>query len=253
MACESAAKGIRSRERKISALGHYGIGRKMARLTYLGHSSFIIDFGTVTVLTDPWLDPKPRELNRLVPPALTSAQIKKADAILVSHWAPDHADNYDITTIVGRTFASVVAPAEALANITVPQRNKLVATVGDRFHHYGLDVEVMPVRSQTEDAVGYIAEADGKRVYFSGDTYDFYDLATVAADVGIIPIGGAMTMDVLGAVSAAKKMRVKRVVPCHYGTFARIKADPHYWAKRVVKEGAKAVPVVLSVGQALDF
>ncbi len=225
----------------------------MASITYVGHSSFLIDFGGITVLTDPWMDPKPLSTQRLVAPSMTADKIKKLDAIFVSHFAPDHCDAYDITTLVNRTFASVIAPEEALANLQIADRYKVAAVVGDKFHLYGIDIEVMDTRNPKGDqAVSYQIKANGKTVYFAGDSYDFYGFSKVEADVGIVPIGGAYTMDILGAVSAVKKMKVHKVIPCHFNTFERIKADPHDFAKRVEKE-AKAIPVVLSVGQTMDF
>lgn len=226
---------------------------EMASITYVGHSCFEITLGDQVILTDPWMNPRPREVNRLVAPAFPATHLKKVDAIFVSHYAFDHCDNYDITTLVNRTFASVIAPDEALANLTIPDRNKVAASEGDRFHLYGLDVEVLPARStQMRESVGYIISAGGKRVYFSGDTYDFPGFSQVNADVGIIPIGGTYTMDILSAVTAAKKMRVRKVIPCHYNTFDRIKADPYDFEKRVKADG-RTEPIVMSVGQTIDF
>ena len=224
----------------------------MASIRYLGHSCFEIKIGGKTVLTDPWLNPKPEQVQRLLPPALTCDQIKQADMIFVSHLAYDHCDNYDISTIVNRTFAQVIAPEEVLGALSLGERYKVAAVAGDYFHYFGIDVEVLPVRHAQADAVSYMISAENKKVYFAGDTYDFYGLSQVSADVAIVPIGGSYTMDVLSAVTAVKKMSVKHVIPCHYNTFAKIRADPHEFAARVKKE-TKAVPVILSVGQAYDF
>jgi L-ascorbate metabolism protein UlaG (beta-lactamase superfamily) len=209
--------------------------------------------GGRTLLLDPWFNAKPDQVKRLVPPAVTAEQVRYADLIFVSHFAYDHCDNFDISTINNRTFAHVIAPDEVLANLTVPDRFKVSASVGDSFHYYGIDVQVMPTRhGQGDQSVGYILSAGRERLYFAGDTYDFYGLSDVDADVGIVPIGGTYTMDVLSAISALKKMRLKRVIPCHYDTFDRIRANPHDFARKVEAE-TKSVPVVLSVGQTFDF
>jgi L-ascorbate metabolism protein UlaG (beta-lactamase superfamily) len=115
-----------------------------------------------------------------------------------------------------------------------------------------MHIKVLPVRNNVPGSVGYIVSFGGKSVYFSGDTYDFYALGNVEADLALIPIGGTQTMDILSAVSAVKKMRVKYVIPCHYGTFSRIRADPYDFAKRI-KQETKAQAVVLGVGQTARF
>jgi L-ascorbate metabolism protein UlaG (beta-lactamase superfamily) len=128
----------------------------------------------------------------------------------------------------------------------------MAAMEGDSFEFYGMNISVLPVRTNTPGAVGYLVGCGSKSVYFSGDTYDFYALANVEADLAMLPIGGTQTMDILSAVSAVKKMRVKYVIPCHYDTFSRIKADPLDFANRIKRE-TKAQAVVLGVGQTARF
>ncbi|MFA5247202.1 MAG: MBL fold metallo-hydrolase [Candidatus Micrarchaeia archaeon] len=224
----------------------------MASITYLGHSCFEIDLGGKIILTDPWFDQKPRQVERLVPPAVSAERIKHADAIFISSDAFDHFDQHDVSILVEGTFARVIAPDSALARLDLQDKYKVAAVECDSFEYYGMQIDVIPVRNNVPGSVGYKIKAGGKSVYFSGDTYDFYGLANVEADVAIIPIGGTQTMDILSAVSAAKKMRVKYVIPCHYNTFSRIKADPEDFARRVSHE-TKAKPVVLEVGQTANF
>jgi L-ascorbate metabolism protein UlaG (beta-lactamase superfamily) len=94
--------------------------------------------------------------------------------------------------------------------------------------------------------------AGGKTIYFAGDTYDYYDMLNIDADLAILPIGGTFTMDSLGAVSALKKMRAKYVVPMHYNTFQRIQADPFEFARRV-EENTKTQPIILRPGERFEI
>lgn len=225
---------------------------RMSTVTYLGHSGFQVELEGKLLLFDPWLDPKPRNAERLVPPSTRAERIQKADAIFISSPAFDHFDAHDVSIIAEGTYAHVVAPDEVLSRLSLQDKFKMPAVAGDDFEFYGMHISVLPVRNNTPGSVGYIVRCGGKSVYFSGDTYDFYALSNVEADLALIPIGGTQTMDVLSAVSAVKKMRVKYVVPCHYDTFSRIKADPYDFAKRVKQDG-KAQAVVLGVGQTARF
>ena len=45
-------------------------------------------------------------------------------------------------------------------------------------------------------------------------------------DVAVLPIGGHFTMDPREAAVACELLGVKRVVPCHYGTFPILPGTP---------------------------
>ncbi|MCX6767504.1 MAG: MBL fold metallo-hydrolase [Candidatus Micrarchaeota archaeon] len=225
----------------------------MVSIKYLGHSSFTIEVNGRVVLTDPWLDPRPRNVQRLVPPAATSDQIRRADVILVSHEHYDHCDAFDIGTIVNRTFAQVVAPDSALKKLDIPERNRVPAREGDKFELMGVNIEVVEARHpQCSHAVGYIVRGEGGSVYFAGDTYQFPAMNRIDVDVAILPIGGTYTMDMLSALTALKQLRARFVVPMHYNTLKEIRVSPQEFARRV-KETTKVEPVVLSVGEGFSI
>lgn len=226
----------------------------MVEINFLGHSTFLLKWGDKAVLTDPWLVSRPREVQRLVPPAVTQEAIRKLDVILISHEHFDHCDPYDITMISGRTFAHVVAPQDALGHLkNVNPRLKVSVREGDSFSLNGIDLTVTKAKHpQSTYPVGYLLDAGGKTIYFAGDTYEFYDMLSIDADLAILPIGGTFTMDSLGAVSALKKLRAKYVVPMHYNTFPRIEADTRDFARRV-EENTKTKPVILRPGERFEI
>ncbi|MFA6049332.1 MAG: MBL fold metallo-hydrolase [Candidatus Micrarchaeia archaeon] len=225
----------------------------MASIRWLGHSAFEVKMGGKTLLFDPWLDPRPRDSERNVPPATTAEKIKKADLIFITHEHYDHCDPYDVATIVQTTFAHVIAPGPALAKLDIPQRNKIIAIAGDSFSFQGIDVDVFSaVHPQSTEPVAFRVSAEGKSLFHAGDTYDHYALSNVQVDLAMVPIGGTYTMDTLASITALKKIRCKYAVPMHYGTFSRIDADVREWEQRVKKE-TKATPVVLEVGDSFEF
>ncbi|MFA4945919.1 MAG: metal-dependent hydrolase [Candidatus Micrarchaeia archaeon] len=226
----------------------------MVEVNYLGHSTFLLSWGGKTVLTDPWLVTRPREVQRLVPPAATQDKLRKVDAIIVSHEHFDHCDPYDISMISGRSFAHVVAPPDALAHLeNVNPRLKASVEEGDSFSLNGIELTVTPAKHpQSTNPVGYLLSAGNKTVYFAGDTYEFYDMVNIDVDLAILPIGGTFTMDSLGAVSALKKLRADYVVPMHYNTFPRIEADEVDFARRV-EEHTRSKPVLLRPGERFEL
>ena len=70
----------------------------------------------------------------------------------------------------------------------------------------------------------------GPIIYHAGDTDVFAGMALIAEryhpTVALLPIGGHFTMDPAGAALAAKMLKVKTVVPMHFGTFPILKGTP---------------------------
>ena len=77
---------------------------------------------------------------------------------------------------------------------------------------------------------GWLIEfEDGTRVYHSGDTDLFGDMALVRAwgpTMAVMPIGGHYTMGPAGAARAVQLAGVKAVIPVHYGTFPILAGTP---------------------------
>ncbi|BES64172.1 metal-dependent hydrolase [Gottschalkiaceae bacterium SANA] len=105
------------------------------------------------------------------------------------------------------------------------------------FHKEPFSIEYMG------QAVGFIVEMDGKRVYHAGDTAIFSDMKLWAnlypLDAAILPIGGVYTMDMRQAVMAADLLNVDHVVPIHYNTFPAIEIEPQDFQDLLQDSGRK--------------
>jgi len=78
---------------------------------------------------------------------------------------------------------------------------------------------------------GWLIEfEDGTRVYHSGDTDLFGDMALVrdrwAPSVAVLPIGGHYTMGPADAARAVALIGARTVIPVHYGTFPILAGTP---------------------------
>jgi L-ascorbate metabolism protein UlaG (beta-lactamase superfamily) len=77
---------------------------------------------------------------------------------------------------------------------------------------------------------GWLLEfEDGTRVYHSGDTDVFGDMAFVrdwGAGIAVVPIGGHYTMGPEGAARAVALTGVSTVIPVHYATFPALAGTP---------------------------
>ena len=203
-------------------------------LTWLGHASFRLDSpGGKRVYVDPWLD------NPKCPDA--EKEPDRCDAIALTHGHGDH-----VGSVVALTKKFGPLPVVAMIELKswlqgqgaqtddLPGANKggtveaegIKFTLTNAFHSSGADDG-----TYLGEAAGLVLELeDGKTVYFAGDTCVFGDMQLIRRlhepDVAVLPIGGHFTMDPRAAGLACELLGVKRVVPCHYGTFPLLKGTP---------------------------
>jgi L-ascorbate metabolism protein UlaG (beta-lactamase superfamily) len=89
---------------------------------------------------------------------------------------------------------------------------------------------------------GFLADVDGVRVYWPGDTDALPAHDHVDVEVFCPPIGPRFTMDRHEAAAVAARMRPDLVVPVHYNTFSTLETDSRAFAADVAEAG---VPVAL--------
>ena len=204
-----------------------------ASLTWLGHASFRLDTpGGKRIYVDPWLgNPKCPENEK---------EPERIDVIALTH---GHGDHVGETVELSKRFSpEIVAMVELKAWLgkqgaevgEVPGSNKggtveaagCKFTLTHAFHSSGSDDG-----DYLGEAAGLVVEIDGgKKVYFAGDTCVFGDMQLIgrlySPDVAVLPIGGHFTMGPREAGVACELLGVRRVVPCHYGTFPLLPGTP---------------------------
>jgi L-ascorbate metabolism protein UlaG (beta-lactamase superfamily) len=217
----------------------------MVKLTFLGHSCFLIDNGKYKIAIDPFISGNPV--------AKIGVADIKPDFILLTHGHGDHLG--DTIEIAKKSNAMVITNFE-LAYFCSKSGVKKTAGLhiggGSNFPFGSLKLTIAHHGSTLGDdfsyggnPVGFIIRIDGKTIYHSGDTGLFLDMKLIGEldkiDVALLPIGGYFTMDVADAAKAVEFLRPKEVVPMHYSTFDLIKADPNEFAGKVKPYGVKCV------------
>ena len=80
-------------------------------------------------------------------------------------------------------------------------------------------------------SIGYLVEANGRSVYFAGDTAPFDEIGEIApdVDVALLPISGwgpslheRLHLGPHTAAKAAAALRARVVIPIHWGTLLQI-------------------------------
>ena len=244
------------------------------RVTWLGHSTTLVELDGVTVLTDPmwseraspsrWLGPK-----RFAPPPLALAALPRLDAVVVSHEHYDHLDEMTVRALaargvpfhvplgIGAHLAAWGVPAAQIVEhdwwqeATLPGGVRLVATPSRHFDGRGL-----PWRTGALWTSWSIV-GPRHRLFFSGDTGPTESLREVARregpfDVALIEIGqwnvawGDIHLGPLGALDAFARSGAQVLIPIHWGTFV---LAYHAWsepAETLVTEAARRGVTVLT-------
>jgi L-ascorbate metabolism protein UlaG (beta-lactamase superfamily) len=203
------------------------------RITWIGHSTVLIELDGVRLLTDPLLRNRVAHLRRVVdvPPGAGS----NADAVLISHLHYDHLDlpslrrlDRSLLLVVPRGARSLVARQGFRRVVEVEPGNPVeVKGVTVEATHAEHDGNRGPLGTKA-DAVGFLVHGT-ERVYFAGDTDLFGQMSELAPlDVAILPVAGwgprlpPGHMDARRAAQALALLRPRVAVPVHWGTYRRI-------------------------------
>jgi L-ascorbate metabolism protein UlaG (beta-lactamase superfamily) len=210
-------------------------------ITFVGHSTVLIDTGEARLLTDPLLRDgilvflrRHRGLDR--------SQLGNVDGVLISHFHHDHLDLPSLRAL-GAGLPIVVPPRGArflrrrgFSRVTElgPGDATTLAGVGVRgveaWHRGGRIFGLGKA-----GAVGYLIEGP-PRVYFAGDTELFPQMSALAPglDVALLPIWGwgrnlgSGHLDPAQAAHALTLLRPRFAVPIHWGSLAPIGAR-RFW------------------------
>jgi L-ascorbate metabolism protein UlaG (beta-lactamase superfamily) len=207
-------------------------GSGAERLTFVGHSTVLLELGGVRILTDPVLRERILHIRRHAG-AVAPETTEGIDSVLISHLHADHLDPPSLRRL--GTETRIIAPvgsARLLRRRGFRQVEELAG--GDRTTVGGVTIEASPVRHDGRrypvgrplEALGY-AVAGRNKIFFAGDT-DRFDMSHLTGfDVALLPIAGwgphlRGHIDPAGAADAAAAMHPRIAVPIHWATMLRL-------------------------------
>jgi L-ascorbate metabolism protein UlaG (beta-lactamase superfamily) len=210
------------------------------KLTYYGQSTIEIVADGKTLLFDPFITPN--ELAKHI-----DVNSLKPDYILVSHGHGDHVA--DLITVQKNSGAKVICIAE-IAGWLGKQgiSNVHGMNIGGGFNFdFGrvkmvnaVHSSALPDGSNGGNPAGFVIYAEGKKVYFAGDTALTYDMKLLAdenLDWALLPIGDNYTMGADDAIKAADFINCKNIIGIHYDSFPVIKIDKEEVAGKFANAG----------------
>lgn len=217
------------------------------RITWLGHGTFQfrLPSGQV-ILMDPWTDGNPK-----FPQGF---ELDRVDTICISHGHFDHI--HDAVPLAKKFSPEVVAIFETCRWLeskgvenTRPMNKggsqkvgEVTVTMTHAVHSCGISDGDQIIYGG--EAAGYAMRLpDGRALYFSGDTNVFTDMALIQElyqpEIAFLPIGDLFTMSPREAAVACRLLKVRKVIPMHFGTFDALTGTPEQLAKLVSGTGTE--------------
>ena len=256
-------------------------------ITWIGHSTMLVQMGHVSFLTDPiWSDTaSPVSFvgpQRFVPPGVAMEDLPPIDFVVVSH---NHYDHLDLATL------RALAERSAETRFFVPLENGALLREhgienvveldwGQSRQVEGVRVHCLPAQHWSKRGIGddlktlwasWAVIAPERRFYFAGDTGYFAGFARIAKalgpfDLAALPVGAyepvammkASHLNPEEAVQAAVDLAARRAVAMHYGTFD-LSDEPLDEPPRRFRAAAEAGPFgaerawVMDVGETREF
>jgi L-ascorbate metabolism protein UlaG (beta-lactamase superfamily) len=230
------------------------------RVTWMGHSTVLLELDGVRLLTDPLLRRRVLHLRRVAP---SVSPPERLDAVLISHSHNDHLDVNSLSLV--DPGARVVVPVGTARRLRGWRDDLVEVDVGGEVQVDSVTVTATPAEHGSAHALGYLISGS-LRVFFAGDTDLFDGMSELAPglDVALLPISGwgprlpPGHLNPVRAAQALELLRPRIAVPIHWGTYTRIglTRDEAAPARRFAELAASYAPDVdvrvLPVGGTLD-
>lgn len=224
----------------------------------LGQSGCRLEFPGATIYVDPYLSNSVQildspDLERLVPIPISPEKVTDADIVLITHEHLDHCDPHTLPLIAQSSpRARFVGPQPVLAKLTewgIDRSRQVLAREEWIDLAPQLRVRAIPaahpkIQRDAEgnlEAVGYLLEFSGDKIYFAGDTFARQEIIDALREHGpvhtaFLPVnehnffrnrrGILGNMSVREAFQFAQEIGAKQVVAVHWDMFAANSVDP---------------------------
>lgn len=237
---ESHAQPIQGEPRiaEIVSPGELGV-------TFIGHSSFLLQIGGTAVLVDPVFAKRLILLRRQRRAGLRINEMPAINIVLLTHAHMDHLNVASLRRVVrsaqmlGKKAPEVVVPwgvEDLVARLGFSRVHRM--KWWDRLEICGVSVTMTPCKhwgarmfNDTHRGYGgYVVEAGGQSVYHSGDTAYFSGFEEIGTQlrprVALLPIGAyfpdsyrTVHTSPEEALQGFVELGSEWMVPMHYGTF----------------------------------
>jgi len=218
-------------------------------LTWVGHASLLLQIDGLNILTDPMWSERASPVRfagprRWVAPGIAFEKLPPIDVVLQSHNHYDHLDDATVRRLTrAHPSASWIVPL-GLAPFVTTRGARDVTELDWWQEHTRQSLRIAATPALHFSARGFgdrgdtlwcgfvVSRANGRRVYFAGDTGFHPEFGKIGErygpfDLALLPIGAYeprwfmryLHMNPEEAVEAFRAVNARLMVPIHWGTF----------------------------------
>lgn len=251
-------------------------------IVWLGHASFFVRIGGVSLLLDPCLEDLPF-IPRLCPKPYEYEEMKGIDYILLSHGHRDHLDLKSLKQILKHNPTVEILTGLKIGSILKKLKTTNYQEAGwwqeYKIAQEGLKIVYLPAKHWNRRGVrdynktlwgSFWIEYKGQRIYFAGDTAKWTHFEEInkimgAPDIALMPIGAYKPQFIMSfahvnpqeSVEGFNQLGAKTFVPMHYATYDLSNeplSDPIVETRKLVEAGKlKGELKELAVGEAFWY
>jgi L-ascorbate metabolism protein UlaG (beta-lactamase superfamily) len=149
-------------------------------------------------------------------PISLGGNLPPADLILITHAHTDHWSVADIRKVIGPNTTLIISPNMSTAYETNKAEIGIPATVlaeGQTIEVKGISIQAVPAYNaghpREAGGVGYIVSIDGERLYMSGGTDSYPEMAQYTCDIAFIPAYSKAQAQALAEIIPAKAIVIE--------------------------------------------
>lgn len=211
-----------------------GVG---SSVTYIGHATVLLRLAGTALLTDPLFSEQVGPIARQAPLGMALNDLPPLDAVLISHNHWDHLDKRSLKSL-DKTVPLIVPDGLQKKVRKLGFQDVRGLKTWETTKVRNAEITAVPARHWGTHC-GYLIHAEGKTVYFAGDTGLFDGMRAIGErgpiDLALLPIGAyrprlsfipgtswamrRVHMAPEDLPEAAAMLKAKIIVPIHWGTF----------------------------------
>lgn len=224
------------------------------KITFYGHSTFLLEIDGNRILMDPFLSGNPA-VNMAV-------EEMQCDYMLISHGHEDHV--LDAVQIAKQSGCKVISNYEICQWLSVQgventwgmnYGGTAKLEFGTIKYVSAAHSSVLPDGTYGGNPGGFLIKGGGQNIYFAGDTALTMDMELIGKyedlSLAILPIGDTFTMGYEDAAIASKMVGCQKVIGMHYDTFPPIEIDQEAAKKHFQSQGAELI--LMNVGEQREY
>ncbi len=232
------------------------------KITWIGHSTFLIEWNGVSILTDPCFANRlayiaTHSMKRLEPPGLKLKDIaEKVDITLITHKHRDHLEYRTLRKLPNSIF---IIPKGLGVNFENHKIKNFKEVATWKLHNFkGIKIEAVPMKHwcfegmhiDYELCFGYVLTLGKKKILFCGDTdYEAILFRKIKKhfghfDLAFIPIGGYYSYNfikVLKKIWKTSHINPFQAVQIHRDINSKLSIGMHFGTFKLSKETHRQV------------